>query len=257
MRGKRAIHPHYFCYFVVLCYFCIKCYNQSNCNVANNKSASNRKSLAFSIGEVIGNFIGPFALRVEKSYAAFVSGILTGRQERSFFYFGRNARMDRDTVVIHPQYISVGDNTRLSKHSYLEVPHTHESSGSPYLKIGSNCNFGEYNHLSALNRVTIGDGVLTGRNVLIIDSNHGRTDGSELLISPTRRPITSNGPIHIGNNVWICDKATILSDVTVGDGAIIAANSVVTKDVPAYAIVAGCPARIVRQMQTKDAEQQD
>ena len=52
--------------------------------------------------------------------------------------------------------------------------------------------------------------------------------------------------LKIGNNVWIGDKATILPDVTIGDGAVIAANSVVTKDVPAYNVVAGNPAKVVK-----------
>lgn len=51
----------------------------------------------------------------------------------------------------------------------------------------------------------------------------------------------------IGNNVWIGDKATILPNVSIGNGAIIAANSVVTKDVPEYCIVAGNPAKIIKQ----------
>ncbi len=56
----------------------------------------------------------------------------------------------------------------------------------------------------------------------------------------------SKGPITIGNDVWIGYGATIMSGVTIGDGAVVAANSLVTKDVPAYAVVAGNPAKIVK-----------
>ena len=49
-----------------------------------------------------------------------------------------------------------------------------------------------------------------------------------------------------GRNVWIGDKATVLPNVTIGDGAIIAANAVVAKDVPPYSVVAGCPAKVVK-----------
>lgn len=52
--------------------------------------------------------------------------------------------------------------------------------------------------------------------------------------------------VKIGNDVWICARATILEGVTIGDGAIIAAGAVVTKDVPPYAIVGGVPAKIIR-----------
>ena len=66
-------------------------------------------------------------------------------------------------------------------------------------------------------------------------------------IPPTQRPVYSKGPVIIGNNVWIGDKATILPNVSIGNGAIIAANSVVTKDVPEYCIVAGNPAKIINR----------
>lgn len=56
----------------------------------------------------------------------------------------------------------------------------------------------------------------------------------------------SKGDVHIGNDVWLAYDCTILSGVTVGDGAAVAACAVVTKDVPPYAIVAGNPARVVR-----------
>ena len=59
--------------------------------------------------------------------------------------------------------------------------------------------------------------------------------------------IVSKGPVVIGDNVWIGDKVTVLPGVTIGDGAVIAANAVVTKDVPAYSVVAGNPAKIIKQ----------
>lgn len=220
--------------------------------MGNNQAKQAKRSLIFSLGEILGCLTRIFTPHIIQLYISFVSGIHTGRIKGEFFYFGKNSRTEKDTTFIHPQYMSIGDNTRLSRHSYLEVPHLHDDAGSPYLQIGNNCSFGEYNHISALNSVKIGNGVLTGRNIIIIDNNHGRTTGQDLLISPTRRPIISNGPIIIGDNVWICDKATILSNVTIGDGAIIAANSVVTKDVPAYAVVAGSPARIIKMMDTKE-----
>ena len=60
------------------------------------------------------------------------------------------------------------------------------------------------------------------------------------------------GPVIIEDNVWIGDKATILSGVKIGKGAIVAANAVVTKDVPAYSVVAGNPAKIIRKVNDED-----
>ncbi|TIL82183.1 MAG: CatB-related O-acetyltransferase [Mesorhizobium sp.] len=64
--------------------------------------------------------------------------------------------------------------------------------------------------------------------------------------------LRSRGPIRVGNDVWIGTRATILSGVTIGDGAIIAAGSVVTKDVPPYTLVGGNPAKVIRQRFDQD-----
>ena len=63
------------------------------------------------------------------------------------------------------------------------------------------------------------------------------------------REVISKGAVIIGKNVWIGDKATVLPGVTIGDSVIIGANSVVTKDIPAYSIVGGNPAKIIKTLQ--------
>ena len=72
-----------------------------------------------------------------------------------------------------------------------------------------------------------------------------------LNIAPRKRKLSFKGNISIGNNVWIGDKATILSGVFIGDGAVIGANSVVTKNVPAYSIAVGVPAKVIKCFDNK------
>ena len=67
------------------------------------------------------------------------------------------------------------------------------------------------------------------------------------VLDDNGQPKPISKPIHIGNKVWICAKATILKGVTIGDGAIVAAGAVVTKDVPAYSLVAGNPTRVIKE----------
>ncbi len=86
--------------------------------------------------------------------------------------------------------------------------------------------------------VTIGDGTLIGHNVVIATLNHD--------LAPSRRADMHPAPVVIGRNVWIGSNATILPGVSVGDDAVVAAASVVTRDVPAGAVVVGSPARVVR-----------
>lgn len=165
-------------------------------------------------------------------------------------------------------YISIGEKTFFSDGIYLTAWDTYGVSNkflkhdgiieekrgtdgiyvqrlTPNLIIGSNCNFGAYNHITCTNEVSIGDNVLTGKWVTISDNSHGATDEQSLLVPPISRPIVSKGKVYIGNNVWIGDKATILAGVTIGDGAVIGANAVVTKDVPSMGVVVGNPATTI------------
>lgn len=144
--------------------------------------------------------------------------------------------------------ISIGDESWFSDWFYLTA---WESYGDrvmePELQIGSHCIFGAFNHITCTNKVVIGDYCMTGKWVTITDNSHGNTDVASLNVPPAHRDMVSKGPVVIGNNVWIGEKATILPGVTIGDGAVIAANSVVTKDVPAKCVVAGAPARVIQK----------
>jgi acetyltransferase-like isoleucine patch superfamily enzyme len=119
---------------------------------------------------------------------------------------------------------------------------------TPSIIIGDECNIGEHTHITAINKITIGNGLLTGRYVYIGDNSHGGLSIEEANTPPIRRKLQSKGEVVIGNNVWIGDKATILAGVHIGDNVIVGANSVVTKDVPSNCMVAGCPARVAKQL---------
>jgi acetyltransferase-like isoleucine patch superfamily enzyme len=88
--------------------------------------------------------------------------------------------------------------------------------------------------------ITIGDNVLIGHNVVMATLNHNEDVKKRGNLIPA--------PISIGNDVWIGSNATILSGVSVGDGAIIAAGAVVTKDVKAKTVVGGVPAKHIRDI---------
>jgi acetyltransferase-like isoleucine patch superfamily enzyme len=161
---------------------------------------------------------------------------------------------------------------------YYEHKYTVKKLQIGYMANFSNCRFGSYNTLSAgvvLSNVTMGDFSYVGENSRIINSDIGKFSciGHEVLsglgkhpsrdfvsvhpifYSPNRQvQITFASPpfweefaqIKIGNDVWIGARAIILDGVTIGDGAIVGAGTVVTKDVPPYAIVGGVSATILR-----------
>lgn len=149
--------------------------------------------------------------------------------------------------LVGGKYITIGENTSLGKNSILTAWDKHlNQTFHPKINIGKNCSFGEYNHITAINNIQIGSNVLTGRWVTITDNSHGKTDYSSLQKAPLHRNLFSKGPVIIEDNVWIGDKATILPNVHIGKGSIIAANAVVTKDIPNYSIAAGNPAKIIK-----------
>lgn len=125
-------------------------------------------------------------------------------------------------------------------------------AGSAYItgnvRLGHNCTVNPFATLR--DNVQTGDGVRIGTYACLIGSNHGfdRTD-----IPIWQQPMSSKG-IKIGNDVWIGAHSTILDGVTVGDHAIIGGGAVVTKDVPAYAIMGGNPARIIRTRENSSSK---
>lgn len=142
--------------------------------------------------------------------------------------------------------IAIGDNTTIGEHVVLGCWQSNKDF-VPKIHIGNNTNIGDYNHISASQEVIIGNGVLTGRFVYISDNNHGSTDAASLHKRPLERGLEVKGPVHIGDNVWIGDKVSILSGVTIGEGSVVACNAVVTKDVPPYCVVGGVPAKIIKK----------
>ncbi|WP_246729147.1 acyltransferase [Rhizobium leguminosarum] len=111
----------------------------------------------------------------------------------------------------------------------------------PKVFIGNNTVIGRRNVITAKNRISIGNDVLIGSDVQIIDHGHGmRRD------VPIRLQKAEIGFIEIGDDVWIGAGAKILMNVTIGTGAVIGAYSVVTADIPDYAIAVGSPAKVVK-----------
>lgn len=158
-------------------------------------------------------------------------------------------------VIIHPhflkgaQYITIGKGTKIDNAAILTAWDCYgERHFKPTISIGMNCHIGEYVHISAINKIFIGDNVLTGRYVYISDNSHGQVNIDEAEISPIERPLYSKGEIVIEDNVWIGEHVCILPDVHIGKGAIIGANAVVTHDVPAYCVAGGNPAKIIKKI---------
>ena len=111
---------------------------------------------------------------------------------------------------------------------------------SPFIEIGDNCEINEHVRIRA--NVIIGNDVLIAPYAQLISINHEYKDTS----IPMRKQKELKGYIKIHNDVWIGTNAIILANTTLDHGCIVAAGSVVTRDVLEYKIVAGIPSKVVR-----------
>ena len=141
-----------------------------------------------------------------------------------------------DIRITDGAWLEIGDESTILEYSLL-----HLTKPAPRVTIGSRSVIGRGCIISAKNLITIGDDVLMGSFVQVIDHNHGLEPGK--LIREQRAELKT---VRIGSDVWIGAGAKILAGCSIGDGAVIGSNSVVTDDVPAGAIVAGVPARVLR-----------
>ena len=206
------------------------------------------KSLIFYIGKLF-SYICPQIIM--DKWDAVKIYFFTGYKSRLFLSIGKNCILGSHTTYIGEKYISIGSNTvigdfgRLTAYAHYEKSKQHFT---PQINIGYNCSIGPQSHITAINNIKIGNNVLTGPRVLITDNAHGESIDNILDIAPSRRNLVSNGSVIIEDNVWIGEGAMIMPNVKIGKGSIIAANSVVTKDIPAYCIAAGVPAKIIKQI---------
>ena len=191
-----------------------------------------------------------FPQSIYNAIAGIKSHIYTGYRRRKFKSFGKTSLMASTVRLVNPQYISIGDNCEFYREVKLSAIKRLDCHGFlPEIIIGNSCQFGDCTHITAINSIKIGDNLLTGSNVLISDNSHGESIMSMLHINPQNRPLFSKGKVVIGNNVWLCNNVCVLSNVTIGNGAIVAANSVVTHDIPDNCIAAGVPAKIIKKIE--------
>lgn len=144
--------------------------------------------------------------------------------------------------------IKIGSHTGIGQHTVLGCweHYGKDEHFKPEIVIGDHCSIGDYCHITAIRKITIGDGLLTGRFVYIGDNSHGVLSLEDADIPPSKRKLQSKGEISIGKNVWIGDKVSIFGGVTIGNNVIIGAGSIVTHDIPSNSMAVGAPAKVVK-----------
>jgi acetyltransferase-like isoleucine patch superfamily enzyme len=170
---------------------------------------------------------------------------------------GKNVSISNDLVVHNfqndPQVIKIDEDSSIDGELLV-----FQYGGE--IRIGKQCYIGPDTKIRSAERIIIGDNVLISHGVNIMDNNAHEIDSTErrdTVINYLRTgsyPVKGNvetKSITIGNDVWINFNAIILKGVSIGEGAIIAAGAVVTKNVPPYTLMAGNPAIIKKNLNNK------
>jgi lipopolysaccharide O-acetyltransferase len=183
-------------------------------------------------------------------FIGWITYIIEGKV--SAYYVGwKNAYLGRGSRVIGTRYITVGEGLSVGRYAWIEVvTECGEEKFQPEILLGEGFNASERLHISAINRIEIGDNCLFGSSVYVSDHNHGSYKGekhSHPNQPPVMRELVSHGAVIIGSNVWIGDNVTIVGPVKIGNGVVVGANSVITCDVPDYVVVGGIPAKVLKR----------
>lgn len=194
---------------------------------------------------VIGSYVYSYRfnynlkLLFNKIYSVWISDM--------FKSFGKDSVVQQRMHLLGGNFITIGNKTSIGTCAVLTAWDKYGlDTFSPEIIIGNNVSIGDDCHITAINRIEIGNNVLTGKKITITDNAHGESNIKSISIPPLLRPLHSSGPVFIGDGVWIGDKVTILANVRIGKNAIIGSNAVVTKDIPANCIAVGIPAKVIK-----------
>ena len=162
---------------------------------------------------------------------------------RQLAHFGDCSTLGEPVVgVPFPSAVHIGDWVHIRPYAFLEAFSGLETGGG--ITIGNGSYLGAFARLTAVGGIEIGEKVLISDRVYISDSGHVYEDVTRPIIDQGLR---TGRRVVIERGAWIGIGAAIVGDVTIGQNAVVAANCVVREDVPAFSVVAGDPARIVRR----------
>jgi len=184
----------------------------------------------------------------------FFTHFIISKVKGVFFYKCRKrdagVYIHHNAIIDGGKYIELHKGCYLQRGAWLSVP-VFEMNSKPqdraYLTIGQNTRIGPNCTISALSSIVIEENVVLGPNVVIVDHYHNYKNINKPI---SDQGITSNGKILVQAGSWIGSNAVIYAskeDLVVGKNSVVAANSVVRVSVPAYSIVSGNPAKIIKR----------
>lgn len=162
-----------------------------------------------------------------------------------FAEFGENSSIELPSRIVGREFMTIGDNVAIARYAFLSAVSEHNGVAyTPDLRIGSGSRFGHSLFISCCGQIVIGRDVLASDRVFIGDSYHDYRDPT---VAPIHQPLAPPRSVTIGDGVFLGVGCCVLQGVTLGSMSYVAANAVVTADVPERSIVAGNPARVIKR----------
>jgi acetyltransferase-like isoleucine patch superfamily enzyme len=181
----------------------------------------------------------PISYRFRIAWSRLWTRVVLGRR---FAHVGDRAWIGRPLLLLGHENISIGDNSSIRAGARLEAQPRFDHR-VPRLSIGSHTNIEQNVHIMCQSRVTIGDRVSITGHCAIVDVTHP-IDVAGVKIGDAI--VDEDSYVEIHDDVFIGFGAVVLPNVTIGRGAVIGANSVVSSDIPPYSVAGGVPARVLR-----------
>ncbi|TAM03343.1 MAG: acyltransferase [Pusillimonas sp.] len=172
------------------------------------------------------------------------------RLVKRLIYRPRGVRMGPDSLVMRPHWfynrscIQMGARCSVGRFAIFNPFTDYKHPARPgTIRLGDDVYIGGFSQIHSVSLLEIGDGCVLSEHVYISDVAHGLDPRAGLIM---QQPLESKGPVRIGRHVFIGLGASVLPGVTLGDHCIVGARSVVTRSFPAYSMVVGAPARLIK-----------
>lgn len=223
-----------------------------------------KKNPLFTINENVSNgILWPFLFN---KFIALLRGIILMIRSgnKNFIFIGRNVFIQGKKQFKYGKAVQIGndvqvnafgkkglfinDHSWIGGNTYLKVSFSFNDLGD-FIRIGKHVGIGEFAHLGGAGGLTIDDDCIIGPYFSCHPENHSFNEHDKLI----RLQSVSRKGIHINRNCWIGAKVTILDGVIIGENCVIAAGAVVTKSMPANAVIGGVPAKVIRFRDSVDS----